>query len=193
MADFTKRQREIIESSIRLISDKGIQNLTIKNLANDMKISEPAIYRHFGSKMDILIAVLESFNEKTRKSLTSAAEGRSDSIARIKSIFTSHMEILTDNPSLASVIFSEEIFQNDKKLSEMVFFIMKGRMEVITDIIRKGQENRQIRSDIQPDELSLILLGSLRLIVTKWRLSNQSFDLKERGFVLLESLLKMIG
>jgi AcrR family transcriptional regulator len=192
MADLTKRQREIIESSARLIEEKGIQNLTIKRLAASMKISEPAIYRHFDSKLEILIAILEDFNKKIRNPLIFETADIIDPLEQIKSFFQNHIRILTDNPSIASVIFSEEIFQNDKRLSRMVFSIMKMRKDVIIDIIRKGQDESRIRSDISADEFSLILFGAFRLLVKEWRLSNHSFSLKERGSALLESLLKVI-
>ena len=56
--DFTKRQIEIIDASKDLIGKKGLQNLTIKNLAKKMSFSEPALYRHFKDKTSILKALL---------------------------------------------------------------------------------------------------------------------------------------
>ncbi len=61
----TARQKEITEVALELISEKGIQGLTIKNLANKIGITEPAIYRHYDSKIDILIAVLDLFKQNT--------------------------------------------------------------------------------------------------------------------------------
>ncbi len=45
MKELTKRQKEIIQVSIELISEKSIQGLTIKNLAEKLSITEGAIYR----------------------------------------------------------------------------------------------------------------------------------------------------
>lgn len=47
MTDFTPRQTEIIDKAIQLIDQKGIQGLTIKNLARETGVTEGAIYRHF--------------------------------------------------------------------------------------------------------------------------------------------------
>ena len=60
---FTKRQTEIINVSIDIIAERGIQNLTIKNISKSIGISEPAIYRHFDTKMDILLAILSYFKQ----------------------------------------------------------------------------------------------------------------------------------
>ncbi len=78
MKKFTERQQQIVEIAIKLIADKGIQNLTTKNLAKEIGISEPAIYRHFSNKLEILKAVITNFQikmkpalEKLKKSLNS--------------------------------------------------------------------------------------------------------------------------
>ena len=59
----TERQQQIIEESIKIIDDKGIQGLTIKNLSKAIGISEPGIYRHFESKTEILLSILNNFKE----------------------------------------------------------------------------------------------------------------------------------
>ena len=53
------RQLEIIDAAGRILTASGVSGLTIKNLANEMKFSEGAIYRHFTSKEEIIIALLD--------------------------------------------------------------------------------------------------------------------------------------
>ena len=67
MNNLTERQKEIVKTSIDIISDRGIQNLTIKNLSKKIGISEPAIYRHFKNKMEILLSVLSRFENQICK------------------------------------------------------------------------------------------------------------------------------
>ena len=53
------RQIEIIEAAGKILTRSGISGLTIKNLAKEMQFSESAIYRHFTSKEEIIVAMLE--------------------------------------------------------------------------------------------------------------------------------------
>mgnify|MGYP000995151449 FL=1 len=53
------RQIEIIEAAAKLLTNSGVSGLTIKNLAKEMKFSESAIYRHFESKEDIILSMLD--------------------------------------------------------------------------------------------------------------------------------------
>ena len=56
----SQRKEEIVRSARFLVVRKGMQNLTIKNLAKENKTSEAVIYRHFKDKRAILVALIES-------------------------------------------------------------------------------------------------------------------------------------
>lgn len=188
----TDRQKEIVDESIRIIAEKGIQQLTIKNISKSVGISEPAIYRHFDGKIDILLAILFKFKKNSRINLAKITSNKTSSLKQIESVFSNHFKKFDANPALAAVIFSEEIFQNDKRLSKQVNLIMKLNQNIIMKIIEGGQQNNEIRSDIPKEQLYLIIIGALRLIVTKWRLAKYSFDLKKEGIELLNPIKKII-
>ncbi len=192
MADFTNRQKEIVVTSIDLIARNGIQGLTIKNIARKVGVSEPAIYRHFDSKIDILLGILSYFRDRTISALEGISSSHLSPMQQLESIFQDHFKRFTDSPALASVIFSEEIFQNDKRLSEEVLSIMKLNQGKILAIIKEGQKNSEIRADIPEEQLSLIIMGALRIIITRWRLAGFQFNLEEEGRMLWDSLRTLI-
>lgn len=192
MADFTVRQKEIIEVSIELISKGGIQELTIKHISREMGISEPAIYRHFESKLDILLAILTYFEDLTTYVSEKAFSMKNPVFDRIETFFSGLMDEFSKNPSLTKVIFSEEIFQNDRRLSEKVLSVMKGHQRKIFESVGEGQVNGQIRNDIPQKHVVMFIMGTFRLLVTRWRLSGFNFDLKQEGKELFSSMKKLI-
>lgn len=192
MQDLTKRQKEIIDVSIKLIADKGIQNLTIKNIAEKMEMSEPAIYRHFKSKQAILTALLDTFESNFDAIIGKINILEISSIEKLQKFFLLRCEKIAQNPDIARVIFSEEIFQNEKLLSERVYSIMKKNQKLISLIIEDAQSKNELRSDISKEHISMVVLGALRLLITRWRLTEQSFDLVEESKQIWNSLLKMI-
>lgn len=192
MTDFTKRQKEIIEVSINLISKGGIQELTIKNISREIGISEPAIYRHFGSKIDIILAILSYFENLTLLISQKAFIQKGSSLEKIENFFDGLMDEFSKSPSLAKVIFSEEIFQNDRRLSEKVLSIMKGHHRKILEIIKDGQNRGEVRKDIEEKYVAMIIIGTFRLLITRWRLANFDFNLKEEGREVFRSIKKII-
>ena len=184
----TNRQKEIINASIEIISEKGIQNLTIKNLSKAIGISEPAIYRHFDSKIDILLTILselENYMISNEELLKNKGLSPLKKLERIYSNLFSHFE---KNPAFAAIVFAEEIFRDDKRLSIKIHSIMKKNFEMILAIVKEGQVKKEIRSDINGDQMVLIIMGGLRLIVKKWRLSDHSFNIKNDGKKLWKTI-----
>ncbi len=189
----TERQREIIDVAIEIIATRGIQNLTIKNISMKIGFSEPAVYRHFKSKTEILLSILSMFEDRIQEFIARLNSDKSSSLGKLNLICTNHFNTFSDNPVMASVIFSEEIFQDEKKLAEKIYSIMNINFEFMKTIIEKGVESKEIRSDIEVEQLTMIIMGSLRLIIKRWTLSNYSFDLKSDGKKLWESLNKILS
>lgn len=189
---YSQRQQQIIDSAIELIAQQSIQALTIKNLSSKIGVTEAALYRHFGSKMEILLAILEYFKQNSINMLHQITQLPLSSPEKIESIFRNRFKIFADKPSLAAVIFSEEIFQNDPRLSEMVSEIMNFSLDTLITLIEKGQHDGLIRTDIDKEELAIIMVGGLRLMVTRWRLSKFGFDLQKKGEAYIQAVRMLI-
>ena len=188
----TKRQIEITEVALELISEKGIQGLTIKNLAKKIGITEPAIYRHYNSKTDILIAVLDLFKQNTEQLFEKELNTDSKAIDKIEHLFTRHFASFSATPSLVSVIFSEEIFRNEPVLIAKISEVIGKNDKILTTIIVNGQKSGEIRTDIEAKHLSTIMMGTLRLFVKKWQFSAYSYNLPKEGKKLIDSIKLLI-
>ncbi|MCK5251119.1 MAG: hypothetical protein KAJ98_14200, partial [Spirochaetaceae bacterium] len=148
---------------------------------------------HFENKQRILITMLESFKHQNKlinqSNITEGVTG----LQRIKEIITGVFQKFIKNPAISAVIFSEEIFQNESELAGMIRDIMNTNIGFFKKLIQVGQGDKSIRSDLDSEELSIIVMGSVRHLVTIWRSSEFSFDLLDSGKRLLKSLEVMMG
>ena len=187
----SERQQQIIEESIKLIDNKGIQGFTIKNLSKEIGISEPGIYRHFESKFAILNKILDSFKQNLIENQKAFANNDVDSLTKLKLFFNKLFLKFIENPALISVIFSEEIFQNEKLLSDKVNEIHAMNEKIVSSVFRDLQKSKQISEELNIETFTLIFFGSVRLLVRKWKYSEHSFDLLVKGNELFLTILKM--
>ncbi|MDP2424228.1 MAG: TetR/AcrR family transcriptional regulator [Bacteroidales bacterium] len=188
----TSRQLEIIHASHEIIAGQGIQGLTIKNLSRSIGISEPAIYRHYDNKISILLALLEYFKSNMENVLKNEIRKKGSSFDKMKGVFTSHFKAFSATPSMVAVVFAEEIFRNEPILHKKLHDIMEFNDRILTDLITEGQKNNEIRTDVEPKYISIILMGSLRLLVKKWQNTEYSFNLTEEGTKLYTTLKTLI-
>ncbi len=191
MNNYTERQNQIIQESIQLIADKGIQGLTIKNISKAIGITEPAIYRHFESKNDIILAIISTMKESTAEEL-SHIDDENPTLEKIKKMIQGHTNRFIKNPSLTAIIFSEEIFNNNSILAKPIRMMMKMNQNKLITMIEKGQVSGDVRSDIQAEQISLMVIGSFRFLVSKWHIMNFDFDLKKEVNEMLDAIEKVL-
>ena len=190
--ELSDRQQEIVNVSLELIEESGIQGLTIKNLARKIGFSESAIYRHSDNKIQILVAILNFFKINSEQFYKSQLNAEADTVSKIEQLFLNHFRTFSLKPSIVAVVFSEEIFRNEPVLIEKVNEVMKNNSDNLKSIIQTGQEKGEIRTDIEPSHLSVIIMGSLRMFVKQWHLSNYSFDLTLKGAEFISSIKTLI-
>lgn len=191
--DFTDRQIEIMEAATLRIDQFGIQELTIKNLSADLNLSEAALYRHFKSKNDILLGLLTYFilemNDRISQIMSNDNQHPSDIL---KQIFTSQLNTFVKKPAIVSVIFAEGIFQFNKELLNKVSEMMALMQTNINLLVSKGQEQGVYSNVLGKDALTTIIMGSMRMVVLKWKLSGNTSNLVKDGTNVLNGLLKML-
>jgi AcrR family transcriptional regulator len=188
----SERQQQIMDESIKIIDDKGIQGLTIKNLSKAIGISEPGIYRHFESKTEILLSILNNFKEMAEMLSGLMKDFEGTAFEKIDFMFSRMLDMFSETPSMVSVIFSEEIFKNEELLKLKITEVLNMHAQTIEYIITKGQEENNVRKDIEVKTLALIIMGSLRLLVKRWDLNNHNFDLNNEGSKLIKGLEKIL-
>ena len=186
--NFTKRQIEIILAATHLIGEKGLQNLTTKNLAKEIGFSEPALYRHFKDKTEIISSVLVYYKYELQQGIQSVTSNKTNALEKIEAIVAFQFAHFTKYPAVIMVIFSETSFQYNNSLSKVVKSIMEEKEHGLMKIIESGQLENSIRKDISPQQLANLIMGSMRLTVLRWRLSNFEFNLNSEGKLIQETL-----
>lgn len=191
MKVFTDRQLQIMEAATKRISDYGIQYLTIKSLASDLGLSEPALYRHFSGKNDILLNLLEYFKNGIEERMVQ--NQNSNAAVELKSMYKAQLKAFSQRPEIVGVVFSEGIFHFDPELNQKTTEIINLVQDTIKSNIEKGQLEGDYKKSIDSSALTVIVTGAIRMTIVKWRLSNYKSDLISDSETVLDEILKLIG
>ncbi len=189
----TNRQNEIIEKSIEIIAEKGIQGLTIKNLSKAINVSEPAIYRHFSSKTEILSTMLDNLDNITTGFTNEILAKKLSALKKLEKILTSYFNVFSSHPYWVSVVFADEIFKNDNMLMQKIKTFLEKKENVFVELISDAQKEKSVRKDVNKKHIAMMIIGSLRLLVKKWEISGFSFDMQKEGKKLIKTILVLIS
>jgi TetR/AcrR family transcriptional regulator, fatty acid metabolism regulator protein len=189
--EISSRQFEIIEAAGRLLSASGVGGLTIKNLANEMKFSEAAIYRHFKSKDEIIIAMLNYLAESMEERF-SAIPRSEDAVTRFKLIFQDQFRFFRKNPHFVVAVFSDGLMEENKRINDSIIRIMSVKMKHLKPIIAEGQQQGFFTREVSTEDLIHIVMGSFRLLMFKWRVAEFNSDIRRAGENMIVSVLQLI-
>lgn len=186
------RQSEIIHTAIKLIGEGGIQALTIKNLSAEIGIAESAIYRHFKSKTEVLNTLLDFLKSIICSHYDHTYKLNISAVGRIEQMIIGQLKIFAENPPYAIVILSDGLYKNEKELHSKIFTLMENAKTTYIKIIDEGKIAGEIRKDVASEQIAFIIMGSVRLTINQWSLSDFSFDLKERSNILFQTIKTLI-
>ncbi len=186
------RQLEIIQAAGKILTFSGVSGLTIKNLAKEMKFSESAVYRHFLSKEQIIIAMLEYLAEITDERLQKTKLTKDNPEAKFTALFQNQFEFFKNNQHFVVAVFSDGLFEESQQINEAILKIMNTKMQHLMPIILEGQQKGVFTNAITTDELMHIVIGTVKLQMFKWRIADFQFDITRAGNNMIQSLLTII-
>lgn len=150
----------ILDVAFRLFIEKGYEHTSIQDIINNLGgLSKGAIYHHFKSKEDILLAVTDRMTAESNQMLA-VIRDRSDLSGeeKLKTIFRESI----NRPIQNDIFTIAPDFHNNPKL---LFSLLRDTIDnaapnYILPIIRQGISDGSIKTDY-PEQLSeLILLAA---------------------------------
>ena len=150
----------ILDVAFRLFIEKGYEHTSIQDIIDNLGgLSKGAIYHHFKSKEDILVAVTDRMTSESNRMLA-AIRDRSDlsGIEKLKTIFSESIS----RPVQNDIFTVAPDFHNNPKL---LFSLLHDTIEnaapnYILPIIRQGVSDGSIKTDYPEQLAELILLAA---------------------------------
>lgn len=186
------RQLEIIEAAGRLLTSSGVSGLTIKNLAKEMGFSESALYRHFTSKEEIIVALLTYLADLMDERLSRLIKGDEDPEEKFRKLFGSQVELFSKHPHFVVAVFSDGLMEESQKINVAILKIMTVNMKHLMPIILEGQQKKIFTNSITTEELVHIVMASFRLQMFKWRIAHFKFNLEKSANNIISAILTLI-
>lgn len=192
MKEVSERQLEIIESAGKILTVSGVSGLTIKNLAKEMSFSESAIYRHFKSKEEIIVAMLDYIASSLDKRYQNIDVSNLNPEEKLIINFETQFAFFKEKPHFVAAVFTEGFMEENHRINQTILKIMNQKVTHLLPIFKEGQDQNIFTNEISTEELMHIVMGAVRLQMFKWRVAKFEFDIVKNGNKIIQSLLLLI-
>ena len=187
------RKKEIVAAVRKLIIIYGSENVTIKKIAQEIGISEAAIYRHFNSKKDILSFLIDDLEETLIGDIAKNYSGEVGSLETLAKIILHHISSVEQRKGITFQVIAEIISFGDEDLNTKISDVINKYITMIKLVLSEGVKSGVVNQDVDLDATAKIFFGMTQGLVNIWALSKYSFNLEEEYMPLWNVLLKTIA
>ena len=186
------RRKEIKESVLDLAYTEGLRKLTTANIAKKIGLSEGAIFKHFKSKQEILLSIVDDVKKELVDNLKNITENKISSEKKFREFICYHLNFLKKNRGVTILLFSEASYENDTKLKLNLYKILNLQKKYMNTIILEGIKNKEFDSEIDVNSFVSIYMGIPISMNIEMQLSKETFNHDEFCKRMLVFLLKFL-
>jgi AcrR family transcriptional regulator len=180
MKKYITRKESIVLTAIDIIDSIGARGLTIKEISKRQDITEGAIYKHFKSKEEIILSIMDKFSYYDERIVNSIKNNKYSAKEGIAFIVKSYAEYYENYPEMTSLLFAYRMFTDESEADKKFNQIVNNRYSLINKYLEEQKTDGFICKEVDCENITCIILGTIKEIIYLWRLQDKKFNLKKR-------------
>ncbi len=188
------RQEQIKKAVLDIIFNEGLDRLSTRNLAYKVGITEGAIFRHFKSKRDIILSIMQDVQTNLISDLRTIALSAESAEQRLFSFLCKQCTYLIENKGVTILLFTEAAHMNDRALKEHLREILIEQKSLIGKIVKDGMSEGLWNTKLNVDDVTTMYMGIPITLNIELTLNHERFDRDNfcrRMFSLLQHMLSI--
>jgi len=186
------RQEQIKQAVLDIIYTDGLKNLSTRNLAKHIGLSEGAIFRHFHSKQDITLAIIKDVQNDFIGSLRTIANSSSEPEERLKRFLCQTVTYLVQNKGITMLMFSEASHNNDVALKDSLLQIFNNQKTLVSKIILDGVALGTWDESVPVENIAMLYMGIPVSLNIELILSGGEFHIDNFCQRMMQLILKIL-
>ena len=180
------RTKYIVDVANKLFLERGVNDVTIKDIADEAGVGEATIYRHFLKKQNIVLASALALKEKVFEGYFDLSKGKTG-FEKLEMFYNSYLHIFESSPEYFYFINEFDAYmcmEENVSLSEYEKEIDTFKSQYF-DAYKEGLDDQSVRKVDSIDTFYFATTHALlevckRLAVKKALLTQDKSSLKEK-------------
>lgn len=187
------RQEQIKKAVLEIIAGEGLHNLSTRNLAKKIGLSEGAIFRHFKTKRDIIKGIMDDVARDLIGALRNIALKPIKAEEKLSQYLCQNVKYLKENMGITILLFSEAAHLGDKELKYKLNQILTEQKQLVIKIVKEGIAEGVWEKSISAEDVAVIYMGIPITFNIEYVLNNNSLNMDnfcKRMYTLIIRTLK---
>jgi AcrR family transcriptional regulator len=162
----SERKELILDAALHTFVEYGYHGAIMDTIAERANVTKPILYRHFPSKMDLLLAIVERSGGELRKSMIDSSSTVDDLYERIRHDVKAHLDFVESSEMGYRLVIEGE-FHVSKEISEIIV----GTRNAIIDNVAASIINNVDPALVPPEKaeaIAVMIVGMVEFTAIHW-------------------------
>lgn len=159
------RRAVTIEAVVQLAAEQNPSEITTTAIAERMRLTQGALFRHFASKDAIWEAVMGWVAEKLLARIDAAAAQATSPMTGLEAAFATHVDFVCGHPGVPRIMFGELQRAGDTPAKRMVRTLVTRYGERLRRLIDAGKAQGEIAAEVDTAAAAMLFIGTLQGLV----------------------------
>ena len=155
------RQTQIKKAVLEIIADEGLNNISTRNLAKRIGLTEGAIFRHFPAKRDIIKGIMDDVVNDLIGSLRNIVLSPLKAEEKLFEYLCRNVKYFEENNGIMMLLLSEATYSGDKELKAKLNEIRTEQKRLIIKMVSDGVSEGAWDNEVNPEDFALLYTGIL--------------------------------
>jgi AcrR family transcriptional regulator len=183
------RREEIVQAALSLIAMHGPGALTTAAIAQQVGVSQGAVFKHFASKTAILVACVEWIGEQIRPAVRAAALGPGSAEQRLRRIVAALLGVASRIPAMPTTMFSRELHTEYPQLCEALRERRQAFAKVLGELLEGGRRSGEFAAELDVGTATYLIMGMVHGLLFRWHHIDHHLDLDREARLAIDLLL----
>lgn len=160
-----ERRQAIVEAALRVFAGGSYSGATTADIAREAGVSEPILYRHFGSKRELYLACLEAAWGSMRAALDAKLDELGDAEA-VNAVGQASREFHASGGIKPVTLWIQALTEagEDAEIQDFLRGQLREVHDYIAGAVRRAQRAGGVPQDRDPDAEAWIFVGAALLL-----------------------------
>ena len=178
----SERRKVILDAALSTFVEYGYHGALMDTIAERAEVTKPILYRHFPSKLDLLLAILDQTGEELRDALLQPDPDEMDWHTSIRHSIRAYFGFVANSENGFRLIYATDL-NVDRRVIERITQIRNGIIDIVANMIR-SYTDADIVSPQDIYVLAIILVGMVESTVIHWLNNNDiSYEAYEENLI----------
>ena len=189
--DTSKKIEQILDAAEEVMSEKGLQNSSIAEIAKKAEVTDSLIYNYFKGKEDLLFSIPARRMKVVLKDLSEQLQGIPDPISKLSKMIWFHLHFNDTYRGYAHLLLLE-CRSNRNFYQHEAYGLIRQYAGVMIGILEDGVKRQIFRSDVDMPLVRDIIFGVLDWEILSCLASHKIKETESDLENILDLILPMI-